>query len=146
MKIFLGTDHAGYDLKEKIKEWLAEWGYEYEDKGAHSLDPTDDYPDFIHPVAEAVSLDSENNRGVILGGSGQGEAMAANRAQGVRAAVYYGGNLDIVRISREHNNSNVLALGARFVEEEEAKQAVKLWLDTPFSEDERHIRRISKIK
>lgn len=144
-KIFLGTDHAGYDLKEKIKEWLTEWGFEYEDKGAYSFDPTDDYPDFIREAASAVAKDPEQNKGIVLGGGGQGEAVAANRFKGIVTCVYYGGNLDVVRVSREHNNSNVLSLGARFVGEEEAKKAIKLWLDTEFSGAKRHIRRLNKI-
>ena len=85
--IYLGSDHAGFSLKEKIITWLADWGYVYEDMGAHELNEHDDYPDFIRPVAQAVSQDPEHRRGVIIGGSGQGEAMVANRVSGVRAAV-----------------------------------------------------------
>ena len=144
-KIYLGSDHAGFSLKEKIVAWLADWGYTYEDMGAHELDEKDDYPDFIHPVAKAVAENPENSRGVVLGGSGQGEAMIANRLSGVRAAVYYGGNLDIITLSREHNNANILSFGARFIGEDEAKEALKLWLETPFSSEERHVRRIKKI-
>lgn len=144
MKIYLAADHAGFALKEKIKDWLEEWDYEYEDLGAHELDPGDDYPDFIKPVAKRVAGESDS-RGIILGGSGQGEAMAANRIRGVRAAIYYGGSTDLIRLSREHNDANILSLGARFVSEEEAEAAIKLWLETPFSEDERHVRRIKKI-
>lgn len=148
MKVYLAADHAGFALKETIKDWLKEWDYEYEDLGAHELDPGDDYPDFIKPLAGRVAGEPES-RGVILGGSGQGEAMMANRVRGVRAAVYYGGStaggLDIIRLSREHNDANILSLGARFVSEEEARQALKLWLETPFSEDERHVRRIKKL-
>ena len=96
-------------------------------------------------VAEEVFKDPENNRGIIMGGSGQGEAMVANRFNGVRAAVYYAHNLDIIKLSREHNNANILALGARFINNEEAKEAVKLWLETPFTKEERHVRRILKI-
>lgn len=145
MKVFLGADHAGFALKEQIKRWLVAQGCEVEDRGAFSLDPEDDYPDFIAPVAQAVSEDPVNRRGIVLGGSGQGEAMVANRFAGVRAAVYYGGSEDIVALSREHNDANVLALGARFVSEEEAIAAVERWLATPFSGDERHVRRIKKI-
>lgn len=143
--IYLGTDHAGFPLKEKIKEWLSDWGYKYEDMGALKLDKEDDYPDFINPVADMVAKNSTNSLGIVLGGSGQGEAMVANRFPHVRAVVYYGGNLDIIRLGREHNNSNVLSLGARFVTDKEAEDAVKLWLETPFSEEERHKRRINKI-
>lgn len=144
MKIYIGTDHAGFELKEKIKTWLSDWGYEYQDFGADSFDSKDDYPDFIRPVAEAVSKDP-GSFGITLGGSGQGEAMTANRFAGVRAAVFYGDDLDVIRLTREHNNANILSLGARFIEEVDAKSAIKLWLETPFSEDERHVRRIGKI-
>lgn len=145
MKIYLGTDHAGFDLKEKAKQWLDEWGYVYEDKGAFSFQKEDDYPDFIALVAEAVAKNPQEDRGVILGSSGQGEAIVANRFPGVRAAVYYGGSSDLVRLSREHNDANILSLGARFVSDTEARDAVKLWLTTPFSGEERHVRRIAKI-
>jgi len=144
MKIFIGTDHAGFGLKERLKALLSEDGHTVVDKGAFSLDERDDYPDFIFPVARAVAEDKES-RGIVLGGSGQGEAMAANRISGVRAAVYYGGATDIVRLSREHNDANILSLGARFISEEEAYGAVRAFLDTPFSGDERHIRRIAKM-
>lgn len=145
--IYIGSDHAGFELKEKIKGWLKEWGYEFEDMGPFSFDPQDDYPDFIRPVAEKVSEDPENNRGIVLGGSGQGEAMVCNRSKGVRATVYAARALDLelVKLMRTHNNSNVLSLGARFVPEEDAKEVVKTWLETPFSGEERHKRRIAKI-
>lgn len=145
MKIYLGADHAGFALKEKIKEWLSEWGHEVVDMGASALDPDDDFNDFVKPVARAVAQDPSRVRGIVLGGSGQGEAMQANRFKGVRATVYYGGNSDIVRLSREHNDANVLSLGARFVSEEEVKEAIKLWLETPFSTDERYQRRNEKL-
>jgi len=145
MKIYLASDHAGFELKEKIKDWLGHWGFDYEDMGAHVLDMHDDYPDFISKAAEAVSRDPEQSKAIVLGGSGQGEAMVANRLKGVRATVYYGGPRDILTLSREHNNANVLSLGARFINDDEAKEIIKLWLDSPFSSDERHIRRINKI-
>lgn len=144
MKIYIGTDHAGFELKEHLVSFLRGLGHDVEDLGAHSLEPLDDYPDFIFPVAEAVAGDSES-RGIILGGSGQGEAMCANRVKGVRAAVYYGGALDIAVLSREHNNANILSLGARFVDNDEAEEAVRLWLDTQFSGEEKHARRIAKL-
>jgi ribose 5-phosphate isomerase B len=144
MKIFIGTDHAGFEMKEALVPFLQELGHDVEDMGAHSYEPLDDYPDFIHPVAVAVSADSAS-RGIILGGSGQGEAMCANRLKGARAAVYYGGAVDIVVLSREHNNANILSLGARFVETEEAKQVTRVWLKTAFSGDEKHARRITKL-
>lgn len=145
MKIIIGSDHAGFHLKETLKKFLEELGYEVEDKGAFSLNPEDDYPDFMIPAAEAVAKDPENIRGILIGGSGQGEAMVANRFSGVRAAVYYGGNEEIVRLSREHNNANILALGVRFMDEDEAKRAVELWLATKFSGEERHLRRLNKF-
>ena len=144
MRIFIGTDHAGFELKEALLPFLRVHGHEVEDIGAHSLDALDDYPDFIRPVAEAVARDPEA-RGIILGGSGQGEAMCANRIKGARAAVYYGGPFDIAVLSREHNNANIISIGARFVEEEEAREVVRVWLETPFSGDERHVRRIQKL-
>ncbi len=146
MNIFIATDHRGYELKEKIKQWLAEWGYACQDFGANQLDEQDDYPDFIAKAAEAVSKDPQNSKGIVLGGSGQGEAMVANRYKGIRAVVYYGGDEKIITLSREHNDANMLALGASFLDEATAKKVVKLWLETPFSNDERHIRRISKIE
>ena len=144
MKIFIGSDHAGFALKENLKKFLEGLGHEVTDIGAYVLTEDDDYPDFILPVARAVAEDIES-RGIILGGSGQGEAIAANRVKGARAAVYYGGNGDIVKLSREHNDANILSLGARFMDAGEAKAAVKLWLETSFSNDERHIRRIKKL-
>ena len=144
MKIYLGTDHAGFELKEKLKPFLAELGHEVEDLGAFVYDKDDDYPDFISKVASTVSNEAES-RGIIFGKSGQGEAMVANRHAGIRAGVFYGGNLEILKLLREHNNSNILSLGAGFISEDEAKEALKIWLETPFSGDERHIRRISKF-
>jgi ribose 5-phosphate isomerase B len=144
MRIYLGTDHRGFELKEKLKNYLVGLGFQAEDLGNFVYDENDDYPDFVLPVARAVASDPEQIRGIILGGSGQGEAMTANRIKGVRAAVVYNYNEDIIRLSREHNDANILSLGARFLSEEEAKKAVKLWLETPFSNKERHIRRIKK--
>ena len=166
MKIFIGADHAGYELKEKIKIYLKELelGYEIVDKGAFKYDEGDDYPDFVTPVANAVAEGpkSEERRGIVLGGSGQGEAMHANRVAGVRAAVFYGEVLpqdviditgrksvdpyEIVKLSREHNGANVLSVGARFVSENEAKFAIELFLSTKFSSEERHVRRIKKLE
>ncbi len=145
MKIFLGTDHAGFELKEVLKKYLRELGYEVADEGAFAYDAADDYPDFIEIVAKQVASDPENNRGIVLGGSGQGEAVCANRFKHVRAAVYYGGNGEVLKLSREHNNANVLSLAARFLDADQAKLAAKLWLETPFSGDDRHIRRIAKL-
>ncbi len=145
MKIFIGSDHAGYELKEKLKTYIIkELGLELEDKGAFSFEPMDDYPDFIIPVAEAVSS-SHESLGIILGGSGEGEQISANKIEGVRAIEYYGGNLEIVKLGREHNDANILSLGARFINEDEAKKAVSLFINTQFTNEERHIRRINKI-
>lgn len=146
MKIFLGTDHAGFELKEILKKYLRDdLGYEVSDEGAFVLNPDDDYPDFVRIVAKRVAGDPEQSRGIILGGSGQGEAIAANRERGVRAVVYYMNNLDIIKLSREHNDANILSLGARFLTKDEAKKAVKLWLETKADPAPRHARRIKKI-
>lgn len=148
MTIYLGADHAGFALKQKTKEFLEKAGYEVADMGAYENNDGDDYPEFVIAAAQAVANDlikGIDSRGIVFGGSGQGEAMAANRIDGVRAAVFYGGTKDIITLSRQHNDANVLSLGARFVSEQEALDAVKLWLDTPFSNEERHKRRIMKF-
>lgn len=145
MKICIGSDHAGFLLKEKLKKYLNEIGYLVEDMGAFKLDDNDDYPDFIIPVAESVAMDN-SSLGIILGGSGQGEQIVANKIDGVRAIEYYGGNLEIVKLGRKHNNANILSLGARFINEKEAKNAVKIFIESEFSKEERHGRRIDKIK
>lgn len=142
--IYIGSDHAGYELKEKLKIFLKESGYEVTDKGAYKLDSEDDYPDFIIPVAEAVAT-HQDNFGIVLGGSGQGEAISANKIDDIRAIEYYGGDIDIIKLGREHNNANILSLGARFVTDKEAEEAVKLFLETKFNREERHTRRINKI-
>ena len=144
MIIYLASDHAGFELKEKIKKHLLEQGMEFEDMGAFSVDPDDDYPDFIIPAAQKVAENPDHNRAIVIGGSGQGEAIAANKVKGVRALLYYGGTLDIVRVARQHNNANVLSLGARFVTWEEVKEAIQIWCKTEF-EGGRHERRVEKI-
>jgi|TARA_B110000240_G_scaffold67199_1_gene76502 ribose 5-phosphate isomerase B len=143
MKIHIATDHAGLDLKNIIRDYLISKGHEVTDHGAHEYDALDDYPDYIFPCAKAVASDLES-RGIILGGSGQGEAMAANRVKGVRAAVFYNGPVEIVKLSREHNNANILSLGARFMTEDEIYGVIEIWLDEPF-EGGRHQRRIDKL-
>jgi len=143
-KIYLGTDHAGFDLKEHVKKHLLKLGMEVEDLGAHKLNPKDDYPDFIIPVAKKVAQ-NPTSRGIVFGASGQGEAIAANKIKGIRAALYYGGDMEIVRLSRTHNNANILSLGARFLAKEEAIKAINMWLKTDFTNEPRHIRRIKKI-
>lgn len=144
MKIYLGADHAGFKLKEDIRHFLVETGYEVADLGPNREVPDDDYPDYIRPVAERVAHE-KGAVGVVFGGSGEGEAMVANRFSGVRAAVWYGKNDRIVALSREHNDANILSVGARFVSTEEAKHAIQLWLTTPFTYEPRHERRIDKI-
>jgi ribose 5-phosphate isomerase B len=143
MKIHIATDHAGLELKNIIRDYLIEKGHDVTDHGAHEYDALDDYPDFIFPCAKAVAADVES-RGIILGGSGQGEAMAANRVKGVRAAVFYNGPKDIVKLSREHNNANILSLGARFMSEDEIYDIIDFWLEEPF-EGGRHQIRIDKL-
>ena len=143
MIIHLATDHAGLDLKNAIKNHLLEKAYHIEDHGAYKYDSGDDYPDFIFPCAKSVAEDRES-RGIILGGSGQGEAMAANRIKGCRAAVFYSGPKEIVTLSREHNNANILSLGARFMDESDIFEVIDLWLKEPF-QGGRHQRRIDKL-
>ena len=144
MNIALATDHAGFTHKEMLKAYLLEQGHEVVDCGAYVRDSEDDYPVFMKAAAEKVANGS-CARAVIFGGSGQGEAMVANRVQGVRAAVYYGGPLEIVTLSREHNDANILSFGARFLSPEEACDAVDAWLETSFGGEERHARRITAI-
>ena len=143
MKIHLATDHAGLVLKNSIREYLINQGYDVKDHGAYEYDALDDYPDFIIPCAKAVSKDL-NSRGIIFGGSGQGEAMAAYRIKGVRAAVFYNGPDEIIRLSRQHNNANILSIGARFMMESEIQSAIEIWLKEPF-EGGRHVKRIEKL-
>ena len=152
MKIFIGTDHAGYVLKEKLVSSLKGAGYEVVDKGAYEYNEHDDYPDFVVPVAQEVSKDPDKVKGIIIGATGQGEAVAVNKFPHVRAIVYYGegkcvvaDEANIIVRSREHNNSNILSLGARFLTEEQMMGAVDLWLKTPYSGSERHVRRLAKI-
>jgi ribose 5-phosphate isomerase B len=151
MKIFIGTDHAGFGLKEILVPYLQNQGHVVVDKGAHKYDENDDYPDFIIPVAEEVSKDRDA-RGIIFGGTGEGEAIVANKFPHVRAAVYYGksdcvvdDDADIILRSREHNDANMLSLGARYLTEESMLNVVNTWLNTPFPGDERHVRRLAKI-
>ncbi len=151
MKIYIGSDHAGLTHKVEIVKSLKNMGFEVIDCGAMEFNEEDDYPDFCIKVAKEVSQNPANSRGIVLGGSGQGEAMVCNRFHKVRAAVYYGakdtipGDHSILELSRDHNDANVLSIGARFVTVEEAVEAVSAWINTPFSEEERHKRRIAKI-
>ncbi len=143
MKIHIATDHAGLELKNSIQEFLILKNFNVIDHGAYKYDALDDYPDFILPCARAVSKD-EKSKGIILGGSGQGEAMAANRIKGIRAAVFYNGPIEIIKLSREHNNANILSLGARFMKKEEIFNVIEIWLSESFSGG-RHIKRIEKL-
>jgi ribose 5-phosphate isomerase B len=145
MKILIASDHAGFDLKKTLVEYLRDLGHEVRDMGPKEYVADDDYPDYISLVAREMEAHPSTARGIVIGGSGQGEAICANKFYGIRAAVYYGGNTDILKLSREHNDANILSLGARFLSPNEAKKAVKIWLDTAFSGDERHKRRILKM-
>ena len=141
MKVSIGTDHAAFDLKNSIVELLRELGHEVVDCGTYSADSVD-YPDFVRPAAEAVSR-GEADRGIVLGGSGNGEAMVANKVPGIRCALCH--DVTTARLSREHNDANVLSLGSRILGSEVARDIVTTWLNTPFSGEERHARRIRKI-
>lgn len=159
-KIFIAADHAGFALKNALIEHIRTLGYEIEDMGAHTLDPEDDYPDVMTLLARKVTA-SPDARGIVVGGSGQGEAMCCNRVPGVRAAVFYGpmrvtaaldiegghseDGYDAVRLPRRHNDANVLSIGARFVSGNEADEAVRIFLETPFSSSPRHARRLAKF-
>lgn len=140
MKIGIGSDHAGYRYKEEIKRWLKKEGHEVQDFGTKS-EMTVDYPAFIRPVAEAVAK-GEVERGIVLGGSGNGEAMVANRVRGIRCALCW--NADSARLGREHNDANVISLGQRMMTVETALELVRIFLETPF-EGGRHVRRIRMI-
>ncbi len=160
MRIALSTDHAGYDQIEQITKLLTGLGHEVVSFAPTVFEPGDDYPDYIRPAAESVAS-GDCQRGVIYGGSGQGEAMVANRVHGVRCTVFYGPAIavgpidasgsesvdafDIIRLSRQHNDANMLSLGARFLAWPDVEKAVRLWLETEFSAEERHVRRIGKI-
>ena len=141
MKIAIGSDHAGFDYKEKIKELLTGLGHQVKDFGTSSTEPVD-YPLYIRPVAEAVAR-NEFERGIVLGGSGNGEAIVANKVKGIRCALCW--NLESARLSRQHNNANVLSLGQRMMSLELALDIVRLWLETPF-EGGRHQKRIQEIE
>ena len=140
--IVLATDHAGFELKEHVKKFLSEKGFEIKDFGALEYDALDDYPDFIIPAAKFIS--EHKLIGIIFGGSGQGEAMAANRIKGIRAAVFYDGPDDIIELSKLHNNANILSIGARFVSNQKSEEIINLWLSTDF-EKGRHQKRIDKL-
>lgn len=158
-KVYFAADHAGFALKNALLEHVRILGYAVEDLGAFAQNRDDDYPDFILPLAQKVA--AGNSFGIILGGSGQGEAMCANRVPGIRAAVFYGkmnvtevleieggrseDGYDLVRLARRHNDANILSVGARFVSGDEAHQAVRIFLETAFSAAPRHVRRLAKF-
>jgi ribose 5-phosphate isomerase B len=158
MRVYLASDHGGFELKEVLVKFVREIGYDAYDCGAFTNDPADDYPSIIAIAAQRLSVDSlegEDSRAIVVGASGQGEAIVANRFKGVRCATYYGAageqkdlsgkTLDMISSTREHNNANALSLGARFLSEDDAKKAVERWLKTEFPGDERHARRIKQI-
>jgi ribose 5-phosphate isomerase B len=142
MRVYLGSDHAGFELKQHFVKWLTEAGHEPIDCGPHIYDAVDDYPPFCLRTAERTAADPEA-LGVVIGGSGNGEAIAANKVKGVRAALAW--SVETAQLGREHNNANVLSVGARMHTEEEATRFLETFLSTPFSEGERHIRRIDML-
>lgn len=159
-KVFFAGDHAGFALKKALVDYARTLGVLVEDVGPLAHDPEDDYPDYVTTLAKRVAV-TPDSRGILVGGSGQGEAMCANRIRGVRAAVFYGpmrvtsaldiegarseDGFDAVRLPRRHNDANVLSLGARFISGEEAAEAVHIFLETPFSGAPRHTRRLAKF-
>ena len=142
MRVHIATDHAAFDLKQYLVKELTALGHEVIDHGAATYDAQDDYPTFVLPAAEAVAADPDS-LGIVLGGSGNGEQIAANKVKGIRAGLAY--NTVMARLTREHNNANVLALGGRMQSLADALEMAKVFLDTPFSEDPRHIRRIEML-
>ncbi len=160
MRVAVTTDHAGYEALKELKVFLESMGHECVDYGPTEFDASDDYPDFMFPAAQAVAR-GDCERAVVMGGSGQGEAMAVNRFRGVRGALFYGpvvavaavdatGNMsddpyEIVKLSRTHNDANVLSLSGRFLTLKQMKTALQVWFETPFGGDERHARRIQKL-
>jgi ribose 5-phosphate isomerase B len=142
MKIVVGSDHAGFRLKEEVKKFLDEIGYKYEDLGPHEFNKNDDYPDYARKVCKRV-LETKG-KGILICGTGQGMDRAANKVQGIYAAVCW--DEETAKYARHHGDTNVLTLGSWRIEPEKAKRIVKVWLETPFSNEERHIRRINKLK
>jgi ribose 5-phosphate isomerase B len=142
MRVYLGSDHAGYELKQHLVKWLADAGHEPVDCGPHAYDAEDDYPPFVLRAAERTAADPEA-LGVVIGGSGNGEAIAANKVKGVRAALAWSD--ETARLGREHNNANVISIGGRMHPLEDATRFVKVFLETPYSEAERHSRRIDML-
>lgn len=143
MKIYLAADHAGFEFKEQIKKDLNQEKYETIDCGAYALNPDDDYPDFISKIGKSVGKDIDSC-GIIFGKSGSGECIVANKYKGIRA--FLGINEKNVKLAREHNDANIISIGSEIISLDEAKKLIKLFLETPFSKEERHIRRINKIR
>jgi len=141
MKIAIGSDHAGFEYKEKIKALLQQLGHEVKDFGTYSNESVD-YPVFIRPTAEAVAR-GECERGIVLGGSGNGEAIVANKVRGIRCGLCW--NIESAKLNRQHNDANMLSLGQRMMSAETALEIVKVWLETPF-EGGRHVKRIQQIE
>ena len=142
MKIHIGSDHAGLEFKSKIIKHLENAGHQVVDHGPHQYDALDDYPTFCIPAAQATALDP-SSFGIVLGGSGNGEQMAANKVAGVRAALVW--SVETAKLAREHNNANVISIGGRMHDEQFCLQLVDIFLATPFTNDERHVRRIGQI-
>ena len=142
MRIHIGSDHAGLELKAELVKHLTENGHDVTDHGPHEYDALDDYPDFCIPAAEAVAKDA-SSLGIVLGGSGNGEQMAANKVNGIRAALAW--SIETAKLARDHNNANVIAVGGRMHEISFVKEIIDAFIASPFSNDERHIRRIKKI-
>lgn len=162
MKVYLATDHTGLELKDKVYKMLLETGFDVEDCGTFNYDKDDDYPDWIGKAAAKVSQNPDTSRGIVFGGSGQGEAMTANKFKNIRCALFYTPALPtqsidiegeksadpfaILKLTREHNGANMLSIGFRFVKEDDVMEAIKIWLKTTEPTAERHLRRIAKIK
>jgi ribose 5-phosphate isomerase B len=142
MRVYLGSDHAGFELKVHLANHLAKQGYEVVDVGPHAFDPDDDYPAFCLHTGERV-VDDQGSLGVVIGGSGNGEQIAANKIAGVRAALAW--NIDTAQLSRQHNDANIVAIGARQHTLDEAAALVEAFLTTPFSGNPRHARRIAQV-
>ena len=142
MRIHIGSDHAGLELKGALIEYLQSKGHDVTDHGPHQFDALDDYPDFCIPAAGATAADSDS-LGIVLGGSGNGEQISANKVKGVRAALAW--SVETATLAREHNNANVVGIGGRMHSVEECKAIIDAFIETPFTNEERHIRRINKI-
>lgn len=142
MRIHIGSDHAGLELKGALVDYLESKGHNVTDHGPHEYDALDDYPDFCIPAAEATVADPES-LGIVLGGSGNGEQIAANKVKGVRAALAW--SVETAKLAKEHNNANVVGIGGRMHSIDECTAIIDAFIETPFSDDERHIRRINKI-